>query len=119
MDQGRSQDQDFIEYNKVEYGRDCLRTQDGFCFYSIYGRELYISDLFVRQESRHQGKGQEIARQIEEIAIAKDCEVITCHIDLNKTPEAQTRLVRIFNEFGLNILSANNNQIIMAKRLGE
>lgn len=67
----------FAEYLKEREGVDLIHNEKGFAIYSILNNECYIRDIYVLPEYRKSHVATELANQIQDIAKAKGCKVLT------------------------------------------
>jgi len=107
----------FKEYWIEEEDKHVIETSKGFIAYQVLNSsEFFVSDMFVDKDQRQSGGGQELGRLAEITAKELNCKHMTCNIWV-KNPVVTTRKVRIFNDFGFNIVSTGNGFISMLKEL--
>jgi len=59
----------WAEYMKEEYGRSCLDNKHGFVTYAVHDKECMIYDLYIKSESRGQGKGIVLTNAVHSVAV--------------------------------------------------
>jgi len=105
----------WAEYRRERKESIFIEVENGFISYHITGDECYIQDIYVRKEFRSSGLAQELAAQVCEIAKAKGCRIITGTIQVGAVGD--TMSARLFIQYGMKLLSAQNNVIILYKDL--
>jgi GNAT superfamily N-acetyltransferase len=108
----------FSDYWKEEENKEVIQTENGFIAFQHIpnNKEFFITDMFVDKSVRGTGLGQLIGNLAQERAIDLGCKKLTCNVWV-KDPKITTRKIRIFNEFGFNIISCGNGFITMMKEI--
>jgi GNAT superfamily N-acetyltransferase len=108
----------YAEYWEEEEDKKVIESENGFVAYQHIpsNREFFITDMFIKKEVRGTGLGQLLGGMAEELAKDLGCKKMTCNVWV-KEPVKTTRKIRIFNEFGFNIISCGNGYITMMKEI--
>ncbi len=108
----------YSDYWKEEENKDVIDLDNGFLAYTVLKdvKEFFVTDMFVKPKFRHTGLGQELGRMAENLALEFGCTKMSCNIWV-KDPVTTTRKVRIFNDFGFNIVSTGVGHITMVKEI--
>lgn len=107
----------YAEYIKEREGSELISTPYGWLSYRITDKECFIIELFVTQAARRSGQGSELLTKIIKQALRNNCELITANIHLfdpNHDGTLRGALAR-----GFKILSANNDVLLVAKKITE
>ena len=108
------------EYFKENQEYDYFEIPEkAFALYRIYENELHFGHMFVAPPYRSTGVAQALGNAICAIGKERGCKYASCIVTLNdKTTAKATRLVKIYMEFGYEIVEIiGNSQIIMKKDL--
>lgn len=104
--------EDWINYLEEEEGKSVIKDDYGFLVYKIMGEELYIDQFYVKKEFRHKGHGQRFGKWALDQAKEHGCKTVTANIFIDPfNKKSAMRKVKIFGEFGFDIVSAQNNVI--------
>lgn len=105
------------DYFKESQGYDLFTYKEsGFVFYRALGPEFHIAHYYISPEERKKGHTSQVGAALEEIARNKGCTYLSCIVTQEKGKEAiQSRLVKIYLDFGFKIMITNDRAIIMAK----
>jgi len=108
----------YASYWKEEENKDVIEGEHGFVAYQHIpkNREFFITDMFIDESVRGTGLGQKFGNMAVELAKDLGCKKMTCNVWV-KDPVKTTRKIRIFNEFGFNIVSSGVGFITMIKEL--
>ena len=107
-------------YFEMEWGRKLLSSEEGFIFYEIRENELFVTDFYISEEYQGKGKGLDLAKQVEEIAVKNKCDFLTCLLSCGKSrAHSSTELMRKYINFGFKIFKADGDIIRMIKFIEE
>lgn len=106
---------EFFEY----YGNEILEKPYGFVTYQVDGEECHITELFISEKDRGDGKALEICQETEKIARERGCKFLTCEIWPKKHTISHTNwLLLRYMRFGFSVVSAKEGAIELVKGLG-
>lgn len=105
----------FADYKKEREGKHVLENEKMFIVYSLHpqGQYLYIEDIYVAPEHRHQGLAREMGAYIEKLSKANKCKKIVISIVPN-TEGATYNLSRSLM-YGFRLRSSHENIIFLEK----
>lgn len=110
--------QEWINYMIHEEAKTVLSNDNALISFKCSNGEMYICDLYCKEEFRGKGYGLDVAEKAVCYAKENGCDRMTCNIFIN---EANQKLfsekVRLFSKFGFLSSTANNNVLTMVKIL--
>lgn len=107
----------YFDYLKERENTDSLIKDYGFVAYRINGDECYLADFYIKPEFRNTHSAGDLLKEIIEVALSKNCKMITATIHLND--KGCNRTLKAAYKFDFFMVSAQNNVIVIAKKLGE
>lgn len=110
-------DQLFLEYQKEEYGREVLFSENGFAVIEFLPHgECLIWDF------KSCGEGLKLLGEVERRCLEEKATHISMISSTNQDEKRQkkcTKMVRTLALLGFEICGARNDQVVMIKRLNE
>ena len=103
------------------YGWELEEEDNGFLAYMIAEKQLWICELYVPLEERKNGTTRKLVNRVVDIGIRNGCDMIYGQVEVKKNgkyaihPAAN---LKIFLHHGLLPVEAHNNQITLAKKIG-
>lgn len=110
----------FEDYLLEEYGRETISTDEGFCTYVLNKEkaEVFMADLYIKPDSRTTIAAKKFFEMVKEIGRANHCEVITGLVSIGIQDDEKTRRkLKCFLGLGMQVWSANNNQLVIGMKL--
>lgn len=107
----------YLDYVKERQGFDCIETDQGFLFYKISDVELYIAELYVKPEFRKTDAVKELVSRAAELALFNKCKFLTGNIYL--ADQGHLRTIKAALKLDFYIVRANNDIIVIARKIGE
>ena len=108
------------EYIKERLGQELTETDKGFITWHIesFGDDkvLSLNDIYVSPEYRDSVAAMELYNLAKAQGEVNNCKYIVAYVEAN-LPEARKRLLAYLVKLDLNILKAENNNIVLYKEL--
>lgn len=101
----------YFDYIKEREDSCTLANQHGFVIYEIDGDECYISDLYVRPESRRSGKAFELMKQVLDRATESKCKYILGAVNITSLTAPKTMMAML--RMGAKMLKCDDNLIYL------
>lgn len=111
----------WVDYLREEEGCETLETSYGFVCYTLNDStcDFFCHHLYVAPEFRRHGKGVDFGIEIEKHAKSIGAKTLTGNIWFNEVNKCRfTEKLRMFEAFGFDIQSVNQNVVISMKKLG-
>jgi GNAT superfamily N-acetyltransferase len=109
----------FEEYFAEEYGRLCLKDEDGFLLYGIHGEECHLAEMYTAPQARGTYSSKKRFTKLIEVAREAGCTHISTIVSTGELRvHKATRLLRCFLSLGFEFTEARNN-VILIYNLGE
>lgn len=109
----------FQTYLEEEEGLKVLVTPMGFVTYRIEGKECLVPMIYIKPEYREMGEAKKLGRIIAQKALEAGCTHLSCTCDgWGNAKDLVTRKMKSLLNFGFEIVKINEDQIILAYRLG-
>lgn len=104
------------DYFKETQGYEYAEISDaGFALYRLIGPECHVGHMYIVPEKRSLGMAQRLGDLISDKALDAGCKHLSCVVELD-TPGA-SRLVKIYLEYGYQIIGAVGNSLLFKKDL--
>ena len=103
------------------HGKTLIENEAGFLCYMIKeeAEEFFITDLFISEEMRGEGKALELCMEAERRAKEKGLKFLTCNICPGEHTIAHTNWLLIrYLKFGFSVVNAKEGALVMCKGLG-
>lgn len=107
----------YARYIKEREGKSIIENEDSFVSYKINGPEVYLSDIFISEESRTLSRFRALINQVAEIGKANECDIITANIHL-ADPNANKTL-KVSMHVGFKVKDANGGILLLVKKIKE
>ena len=108
----------YLAYLIEEENKEVIDIDHGFVAFQVLGEELFVTDIFVKKESRDKGYGLELAHKVLDAAKERMCKYMSCNVyAYSHNYKRATRKIFLFNKFGFEIIAAEGNIITMKKEL--
>jgi len=105
----------WADYHKERLLRDTIEKDYGFLSYAIRGRELYISDLYIKPDVRQSKLGSELVDEAFKVADKEDCAFVSCIVVLDTIDPDLSLLSAL--RYGFKLHRAENNIITLRKEV--
>jgi GNAT superfamily N-acetyltransferase len=105
----------YAQYVKEKRGLETLEHDWGFVTYEIKDEVIYLADIFVLRESRHQGKAAQLCQELGEIAKTSGCKRAFGSVD--PSAKNSTEGVKLILALGMELVSIENGLIFFAKEI--
>lgn len=105
----------YAQYINERENKQILETEQGFATYSFTKDGVYIEDIFVSKDYRHNNVASQLADQIIEIAKQKGCTKVFGSV----VPSANNSTIslKVLLSYGFKLNSSTNNFILMSKEI--
>lgn len=103
----------FADYIKELHNKEIIEDNRGFATYFFIEQGVYIEDIFVKPEHRHEGVASVYADQIAKIAKEKGISKMFGSVVASR--HSSTSSLKVLLSYGFRLESAHNNTIIMVK----
>lgn len=110
--------EDWIDYLKNEEAKQVISNDGGLIAFVINGKELFVSDFYIKRDKRGKGFGLDLYKNLIRCAEFNECRIVTCNIFINdRNKEWFAEKVRLFCANGFVPDKAHNNAITLIKEL--
>jgi hypothetical protein len=108
----------FKEYLKERENKEVIENEYGFLIYKIFGKdkECFIADFYIRPAFRKTVVVGNFINELKKIGLEHGCETMTACLQVSDAGHKRTLLAAL--KLGFNIISANNNSMVILKNLG-
>lgn len=106
----------FGNYIKQRENKDIIESDKGFATYSIVKDGIYIEDIYIENDHRHQGEAARMADQIADIAREKGLTKLFGSI--SPSANGSTDSLKVLLAYGFKLNSSTNNFIWLEKVVG-
>lgn len=103
------------QYIKERDETEILEKEFGYITYKILNNELHVFNLFVVKDQRNTGLGFKLCKELETLAKEKGCTRAMTTVVLGIS--TQTEALKFHLRYGLKLLSANKDYIILGKEI--
>jgi hypothetical protein len=94
----------------------CYSDDNGFIVYWLNDKELYIQDMYVREEARVDKGAMRYISDVVEIAKKNECTYMTCNLDLKSKRSKQNLMT--FLRYGLSPIKAETEyRLLLMKEI--
>ena len=113
----RIKDTLYAKYIKEREGFDILENDLGFVTYKINRDEknCFIGHMYIEESVRERGNGKSLIEGLSEVALEKECDVISASIDLRDKNASLTLQAAL--RIGFEVFKAEYGVILIIKRL--
>lgn len=106
----------FKEYLKERENKEVIENEYGFIIYKLFDKECFIADFYIKPAFRNTIVLPNFIDQLAKIAKSSECDHISAKLYIADNGHQKTLMAAF--KMGFNILSTNNDCIIIIKKLG-
>ncbi len=105
----------YAKYIKEREDQDVIENETGFITYLITEKECFISNMFIDESIRIQGKGRELINEIAGIALEKGCEYLSAAVRMNDKNCSKTLSAAL--AVGFQVVKADHGSVVIIKNI--
>lgn len=105
----------YAKYLSEVTNRHIIEDEHGFITYEFMHESCYIVDIFVKKESRGQGRAKKFALTVLEIAKSKGCNSLFGTVQFSSKTKSQS--LAAFLAMGMELHMANQETVYLVKEI--
>ena len=111
---------EYLKFLKAEEGKEVIDLGNGFMAYSFNGTELFLSHVWINEESRGMSALVQFKKEFNRLCEELKPEVVTGIVFLKQAnKEIFLKKLNLFNRVGLHPDNISGDAVILIKKLGE